>query len=42
MSTTLVNTTQGVHGVEDGHAVAGEDNNVALSAGALKALRMTS
>ncbi|MFF1305372.1 hypothetical protein [Streptomyces sp. NPDC058307] len=39
---TLVNTTQGVYGVEDGHAVPGEDNDVALSAGVLKALRLTS
>ncbi|MFJ3825754.1 hypothetical protein [Streptomyces nodosus] len=38
---TPVNTTQGVYGVEDGHAVAGHNNDVALSAGVLKALRMT-
>jgi len=37
---TPVNTTQGVYGVEDGHAVAGDDNDVTLSAGVLKALRL--
>ena len=38
---TPVNTTQGVYGVEDGHTVAGHDNDVPLSRGVLKALRMT-
>ncbi|MFB8103068.1 hypothetical protein ACFC3O_09540 [Streptomyces sp. NPDC056007] len=39
---TLVNTTQGVYEVNGGRAVAGADNEVALSAGALKALRLAS
>lgn len=39
---TLVNTTQGVYEVNGGRAVAGPDNEVALSAGALKALRLAS
>ncbi|MGA6171783.1 hypothetical protein ACPEIF_16240 [Streptomyces sp. NPDC012600] len=38
---TLVNTTQGVYGVNGGRAVAGPDNDVVLSAGVLKALRLT-
>ncbi|MCZ4510735.1 hypothetical protein O3Q52_21590 [Streptomyces sp. ActVer] len=39
---TLINTTQGVYGIEGGHAVAGGDNDVTLSPGVLKALRLTS
>ncbi|MGW4220901.1 hypothetical protein ACWEJZ_28290 [Streptomyces bacillaris] len=39
---TLVNTTQGVYEVNGGRAVAGADNDVTLSTGVLKALRLTS
>ncbi|MGW0422078.1 hypothetical protein [Streptomyces sp. NPDC003015] len=39
---TLVNSTQGVYRVEDGRAVPGHNNDVALSAGVLRALRLTS
>lgn len=39
---TLVNTTQGIYRVEDGHPVAGSDNDVSLSPGVLKALRLAS
>lgn len=39
---TLVNTTQGAYRVEDGHTAASGDNDVALSHGALKALRLMS
>lgn len=39
---TLINTTQGAYGIEGGHAVAGGDNDVTLSPGVLKALRLTS
>jgi hypothetical protein len=38
---TPVNTTQGVYGVDGGHAVAGADNDVTLSAGVIKALKLT-
>jgi hypothetical protein len=38
----LINTTQGVYGIEGGQAVAGGDNDVTLSPGVLKALRLTS
>ncbi|MET9778171.1 hypothetical protein ABZ023_28625 [Streptomyces sp. NPDC006367] len=38
----LVNTTQGAYRVENGHAVASGDNDVALSPGVNKALRLTS
>lgn len=37
----LVNTTQGWYGVEDGAAVSGKDNDVDLSPGVRKALRLT-
>lgn len=37
----LVSSTQGAYGIESGHAVAGPDNDVALSAGVLTALRLT-
>ena len=37
----LVNTTQGWYGVEDGTAVSGKDNDVDLSPGVRKALRLT-
>ncbi|WP_159030090.1 hypothetical protein [Kitasatospora albolonga] len=37
---TLVNTAQGAYGVDGGRAVAGADNDVVLSAGVLKALRL--
>ncbi|MGR3937854.1 hypothetical protein [Streptomyces sp. BRA346] len=36
----LVNTTQGWYAVDDGAAVPGKDNDVALSAGVRKALRL--
>ncbi|MFH9981604.1 hypothetical protein ACH4ND_20590 [Streptomyces sp. NPDC017179] len=39
---TLVNTTQGAYRVEDGQAVASGGNDIALSPGVTKALRLTS
>ncbi|PZH21036.1 hypothetical protein C1I97_00510 [Streptomyces sp. NTH33] len=38
---TLVNTAQGAYRVENGHAVASDVNDVALSPGVLQALRLT-
>ncbi|MFI8889001.1 hypothetical protein [Streptomyces paradoxus] len=37
----LVNSTQGAYGIDGGRAVAGPDNDVALSPAVLKALRLT-
>ncbi|MEU2910318.1 hypothetical protein ACFYM3_24285 [Streptomyces massasporeus] len=37
----LVNSTQGAYGIEAGRPVAGPDNDVTLSPGVLKALRLT-